>query len=567
MTFRQLRWGILGAAILAIITSLPQAYLCYERGSEWNGAYAYFDSDEFAYSAYVNALIDGRPRRNDPYTGEDGGAYETLFSIQFIPAYSIAIPARLLGISASTAFIILVPVITVASTLILFVFLFEITQDAFFSAIGAVGVLSFGVLAAQTPLKLFWAPVLFPFLRRYLPAFPFPFFFAMTLFVWRALIKNSLVYAFVSGLTLVVLIYSYFFLWTAAAAWLVVLLILWVVARPREYWRVLRVFGVIGLIGVVALVPYLWLLAHRAPVIAQAQLLEFTHRPDLFRGSEWYGVAIGIVVSRLVIHNLNWQNPRILFLLSFALAPLMVFNHQVVTGHSLQPFHYDQFIANYWILTAMFLAVGLAARNLPKRVPIYLAIGSFAVGLILALHAAASGLDSNREVDRARSVALKLKGHYGVAFVSGLGTDTLATTASLPVLWSQYSYTFSHVDLSNEKIRFYKYLYYSGVSAENLTMLLERPGYIVRKETFGADRANLALKPNSQPITEEDIQQAVQDFSAFSLAFTREQASTPRLSHAVVSPNDNLSNLDRWYERDSGERVGAYMIYRVKLRE
>ena len=566
MTFSQLKWGILAAAILAIITSLPQAYLCYEQGSEWNGAYAYFDRDEFAYSAYVNALIDGRPRRNNPYTGEDGGAYETLFSIQFIPAYSIAIPARLLGVSASTAFIILVPLITVASTLILFVLLFEITRHAVFSAVGAVGVLSFGVLAAQTPLKLFWAPVLFPFLRRYLPAFPFPFFFAMTLFVWRALIKDSLMYSFASGLTLVVLIYSYFFFWTAAVAWLVALLILWVIARPREYWKVLQVFGVIGLLAVVALIPYLWSLLHRTPVIDRAQLLELTHRPDLLRGPELYGLAIVIFLSRLVTHNLNWQNPRILFLLSFALSPLLVFNHQVVTGHSLQPFHYEQFIANYWILIALVLAVGLMARNLPKRVPIYLAFGSFAVGLILGVHAAAGGLDSNREVDKARRVALKLKDDQGVAFFSGLGTDTLATTASLPVLWSQYSYAFSHVDLSDEKARFYKYLYFSGSSAKDLTILLQRQEYSVRKEVFGADRANPALKINSQPITDHDIEQAAQEFAAFSLAFTREQASTPLLSHAIVLPNDNLSNLDRWYERDAGERVGGYIIYRLQLK-
>src|SRR5258705_12980366 len=93
-----LKWKpfLLAAVLLAAITSFPQIYLCYERRYEWNGAYAYLDSDEFAYSAYVNALIDGRPRRNNPYTGDDGGPFETLYSIQFIPAYSIAISARLL---------------------------------------------------------------------------------------------------------------------------------------------------------------------------------------------------------------------------------------------------------------------------------------------------------------------------------------------------------------------------------------------------------------------------------------------------------------------------------------
>jgi hypothetical protein len=29
----------------------------------------------------------------------------------------------------------------------------------------------------------------------------------------------------------------------------------------------------------------------------------------------------------------------------------------------------------------------------------------------------------------------------------------------------------------------------------------------------------------------------------------------------------NLSNLDRWYERDRGERIGNYTLYRVSLRD
>jgi hypothetical protein len=66
MTLREWKPGLIAATVLAVITSLPQIYLNYQRGSEWNGAYAYFDSDEFAYSAYLNALIDGRTRRKDP---------------------------------------------------------------------------------------------------------------------------------------------------------------------------------------------------------------------------------------------------------------------------------------------------------------------------------------------------------------------------------------------------------------------------------------------------------------------------------------------------------------------
>src|SRR5262245_13618675 len=164
------KWAFSAAVVVVIITSLPQLYLCYKRGPEWNGSYYYFDADEFAYSAYVNALIDGRPRRSDPYTGIDNGPYESLYSIQFIPAYSIAGPARTFGISASGSFIILGTLVSITSTLVLFFFLFEITRKPMLSASAAIGVLCIGALAAQAPWGWHTISIPFPFLRRYLPA-------------------------------------------------------------------------------------------------------------------------------------------------------------------------------------------------------------------------------------------------------------------------------------------------------------------------------------------------------------------------------------------------------------
>src|SRR6476469_6237569 len=100
--------AILGAIAVTLLSLYPQLLMWGARGREWNGTYAEIHGDEWVYSSYVQALIDGRPRRNDPYTGRDdrpdSPQPESLFSIQLVPAYVIALPARLLGLSSSSAF-------------------------------------------------------------------------------------------------------------------------------------------------------------------------------------------------------------------------------------------------------------------------------------------------------------------------------------------------------------------------------------------------------------------------------------------------------------------------------
>src|SRR5262249_6554985 len=245
-------------------------------------------------------------------------------------------------------------------------------------------------------------------------------------------------WSLLAGLVFLVLIFSYFFLWTAALGWLLMFTIIWIVGRPRDWWTILRVDAVIALFAIVALGPYLWLLAHRSPVIEQTQLLEFTHHLDLFRGPELFGLAIAIMSVFFVKRNPVQGDPRVLLVMSFALAPILVFNQQVITGRSLQPFHYERFIANYWSVTAFFLTFGLKGRNLPKRIPLHLTQASLASGLLLVLRFTRHYLDSNIEIDKGRAVAMKLKDHQGLAFISSPLTHALSTNASNPVLWSQY---------------------------------------------------------------------------------------------------------------------------------
>jgi hypothetical protein len=79
--------AVVAGIILSLLAIYPQWNLRELRGDDYNGSFATYDLDEMAYASYLQALIDGRVRKNDPYTGRDdepgSPQPESLFSIQF----------------------------------------------------------------------------------------------------------------------------------------------------------------------------------------------------------------------------------------------------------------------------------------------------------------------------------------------------------------------------------------------------------------------------------------------------------------------------------------------------
>jgi hypothetical protein len=263
------KWVALPAAAMVLLSLIPQFHLWIVRGRDWNGAYVSPQGDEPLYSAYINTLIDGRSRRNDPYGARDSTSTsqipESTFSIQFVPAYVISFLARISGASASTAMIVLLGVAGLLASLSVFWLLNSVVADPRLAAAGTLFVLCLGGIAGghgllglllNTDLSI---PSL-PFLRRYQPAAPFSLFFVFSVLVWQTLTNQSKRAARVSvvlaGLTLAMLIFSYLYLWTAAAAWLACIGLLCLYFRPTDRRKTLAVLTTIGAITVVALVPY-----------------------------------------------------------------------------------------------------------------------------------------------------------------------------------------------------------------------------------------------------------------------------------------------------------------------
>lgn len=571
---RRQRWvvGLATAALLALFTSLPQFYLSYVRGPEWNGSCAYLDTDEFAYAAYTNALIDGRPRRSDPYTGKDDSKSENLFSIQFLPGYAVALPAKAFHMSASTAFIVLLPLACIAGALTLFWFFLELTGNVTLAAGGTVGVLCLGTMAAFGPLQILTGlqdgGFFFPFARRYVPALAFPVFIASSIFVWRALTRNF-AWAFMAGLGFAVLVYSYFFLWSAAIAWVCTVFILWFIGRPEDRKKAGRVLAILSVTGMTALVPYVWLLMHRTTGMDTSHLLEMTHAPDLFRAPELYGALVLCVLAYVLKRRgLAWRNPKALFAASFAIAPFVVFNQQILTGRSLQSFHYEEFVTNYWVIIAGFLALGMAWGRLSRRMLVYLSVGGLFIGVMLGVRAARITLSMNMQLDEARGVVLRLREEKreGTVLTSDLLlANAVVMSSSNSVLWARHLFTFSNVDLIGQRRRFYQYLYYLGVDETRLAGDLHTD-FTARWEVFGSQRANPVLALSSKQVTEEEINEAAREYAIFVKSFNLSLATDPLLTYAVVRPTVDLSNLEQWYERRLVERKGELILYQLKLK-
>jgi hypothetical protein len=607
-TTRRVRWrlGIFAALAVTLVALYPQFRLQLARGRDWNGSYAFFSQDEIAYSAYVNALIEGRPRLNDPYTGRDDAPdapqHESLFSIQFAPAYAIAIPARIFGLSAPTSFIALTGLVVFVSTLALFWLLWMTTNDERVASAGALVVLCLGTFAIlYAPLRMLfgldttYTYEYFPFLRRYVPAVAFPFFFVFCALVWRALTSQDtrarLIASLLAGVSFAFLVFSYFYMWTAAAAWLGCFALLWLIARAGERTIAIKVFGVVVTLVIIALVPYFTLLQNRAPTMDSVQLLAISHAPDFSRSS----IKLGLIVCAVLAYSawrgrINWRTRAVVLTASFALTPLLVFNQQIITGRSLQPLHYELYLAKYLALLALVITIALLRQRRERTQPIVtgrilacvivvaLGWGMIETAVETERHAWAN-LDrdealivARRLTELARDSTTHTPDNQQVVLYFNLDhADISPVVAPQPVLWAPHTPAFSGVTTEENRQRLYQYLYYTNEDLWNIDearfdSLDYRKNYLIHS-LIEWGHNDPAWTVNWKQITPEDVRAALDGYRSYAASFSREQAANPALSYVVTEGEADFKNLDRWYERDAGEPLGRFTLYRVRIRQ
>ena len=594
----KLRWrfGILAGLVLLVCGIYPQLKMWHLRGGDWQGHYAYNDIDEVAYASYLRALIDGRPRRNDPYTGRDDTAEhkqeESLFSIQFAAPYTIALPARAFGISAPTAMWLAGGIAAFLTALACFWLVGRITNDSFFAMTGTLIVLCGGALAAGEGaigeiLGTRYSYPYFPGFRRYIPAIPFAVFFAMGAFVWLLVtsenMRKRIVYCVLASLCFAFMVFSYFYTWTTAAAWLACVVLIWLVVRPEGWQKDFKAFVALGVGCAAALVPYAILLSNRSHTMDDVQLLVLTRAPDLLRVPAIICYAVlAMLILAIWLKAINLKDRSTLFAFSFALVPLIVLNQQIITGRSLQPIHYQVFIGNYVAALALVVALGLLWRGISEKNPgfskITLTILALAAAIwgIVECHYTVRTLDeANIERDKGMAVARRLEELHknettrGVIMpFSMLQGDDLPTVAPQSVLWARHQHVFAGVTWQENKERYYQYLYYMNVDENNLAHSMKKGDFVSMIALFGWGRHTARLNSQYKPLTFGEINEEAARYGEYRRNFSIGQASNPTLSYIVI-PTDwqmNFTNLDKWYERGEAEIFGDYTLYQVKLR-
>jgi hypothetical protein len=600
------QWCALASFAIVILAMIPQIHFWVVRGSQWNGAFTVTQGDELLYAAYVNALIDNRPRRTDPPTGRDDHPQaplpESLFSIQFIPAYAIAFVARVLGVSASTAFIALLGMEGLLASLSLCWLFTSLTGDKRFAAIAILFVLSFGALAGGHGLVwLILKPdvrvVGLPFLRRYEPGVPFPLCFVFCTLIWKAFTASSMrvvtLMGLLAGVVIGALIYSYFYLWTAVFAWLACVAILWLVARRADAAKVIRILIAVAVPLAVALGWYAYLISRLPSSAEKAWVLTVTHEPDLMRVPEVIGAFILVILIIAVRKGrVLLSDPRLIFTASFGLAPFLILNNQVVTGRSLQPFHYEIFIANYIVLAGLIMLVKLLNLRTTSRTAFLLVLLCLSWAAVevwipspvrsikdVKLDQIVPVLRRLNELAKTDGTWQGLREHgntSSVVFSPEFGISRLLPTwAPQALLTGTGSGVFQGVSQAQRKEWIYLHLYYSGKDEsyfrEILNDRIDDPylTYFVNSTIFGPERILLLLGWKSQPVSQPEIETEVAEFQNFMRSVSRTIVSKRPLTHVITPANNNfdLSRIDQWYERDNGERVGDYVLYRVRLRE
>jgi hypothetical protein len=493
------------------------------------------------------------------------------------------------------------PIISIASafaaTLALYWLMLSVLEDPMLAMAGALVVMvGSAAISGIGAISGFFdggaAYPFFPFLRRPIPSLAFPFFFAWFACIWNGLSAEGKrareIYSIAGVILFTLQVFSYFYLWTASIAVLGLLTMLTISVRAERRKDDLR-FLLLNSAGcLLGLLPYAWLLSNRNKMADKAQLLVLTHAPDISRQVEIIGL-LGLV-ALLLIHwftTAKLSVRSLAFISALLLSPLVVFNQQVITGRSLQPFHYEFYVINYVLLAGLILFLGvyfkklLLDRRWLSKIALLMVATAVAWGCVEAIQTTIFWDDVNIQRDDAMPVNRRLRELAGndiekakretTLNLESLQADSQPTVAPQAVLWARHQHTFAGVRSWEEnRKRYYQLLHFLGFDGHRLKRsLMGCEDIEACMALFGWDRFNSTLSADARPLTLPEIEAEVASFDLFTKGFGRNEAYEPMLSNLVVYDDalNDFQNIDKWYDRDEGEVQGKYILYRLSVKQ
>ena len=353
--------------------------------------------------------------------------------------------------------------------------------------------------------------------------------------------------------------------------------------------KVVNVLAVIGATALLVFLPYAYLLSLRAATLVEAQTLISTRRPDLWRTPELIAM-VGLLLFIQASHakRIATGDPRFIFGISFAALPFLLFNQQVITGKSIQAFHYEEFIANYVVLLGLVILMSLWSRSVSPRILVWLLVLCSLWGLTEVQLPAQARYTSNTVNDemvpvlqRINRFALEdgtLSSLRNVGKAPGLVFSPHSEVMRLLPTWTPYGTLLGLGGLdfgsaSREEPKVYAYLYYCGVDNEGFRDLLNRKSeddllnYYTRSAVFGHERVLPKLTYNFDPISQDEIEGQVRFYEHYVGLFSRDGALKHQIAYMVLLTGTefDFSRIDRWYERTFVEQIGPYDLYILKL--
>jgi hypothetical protein len=241
------------------------------------------------------------------------------------------------------------------------------------------------------------------------------------------------------------------------------------------------------------------------------------------------------------------------------------------------------------LLLAIVLCLrgGASARGMEFRLPKFVlplvACAAFGWGSAEAFFVARRYLAVNVIIDEARPAARRLLEFAREAQSAGraphaetvfcpdiLQADRLPEVAPQSVLWAPHTFVFSGSAPGEEKERLYQQLYYSNVDEQKFAAFISRP-HPFRTAVFGWGRVINGLDITRTPITDAELDEERRAYADYIDTFSRDRAAQTPLAYVLLAaPADDsrptLTNIERWYTLDAGERTGNFLLYRVKLK-